>query len=187
MAVRAAEPAIPLPIDASEIMTAANELVGRHRFGRALNLLERSVGYGAGTEPPSWEFRNLRASLFLLSGDPGRARAVWDEEDRQEHKADVARQLANVAFVEGRDADATASYRAALDDGAPEAARYGLALALLEQHDAAGFIGACDAASRSGKLASTAAEFCRDVQSTAAPYAEVRPQRVRPAGSVDRR
>ncbi len=189
MALRAAEPPLALPVDAAEIMTVANELVDRHRFVRALNLLERSVGYGAGSDPPSWEFQNLRASLFLLSGDPRRARAVWSEEDRPEHRADVARHLANVAFVEGRVADAAAAYRDALDRGAPEPARYGLALALLEQHDAAGFITECDAAARSGALATTAADFCRDMRSTVAPYADVQPQRVPRAsgGSVDKR
>ena len=117
MAVRASEPPIPLPIDATEIMTTAGELVEQHRFGRALNLLEQSVGYGfgPGTDEPSWEFRNLRGMLFLLSGDPGRARAVWSEENRPEHRVEIERRRANVAFVEGRAAEAAALYRNALD------------------------------------------------------------------------
>ena len=50
-------------------------------------------------------------------------------------------------------------------------ARYGLAIALLEAGEAAGFIRECDAAVASAALPQKLTEFCRDMRGAAEPHA----------------
>jgi hypothetical protein len=127
--------------------------------------------------------------LYLVSGDPRRARALWSEfTDSAAHRTDAARRLANVDFVEGRLAEAITSYRTALASDSRQAyARYGLAIALLERGDASGFVGECRFALESDGLSRGPAEFCREMSDVAQPYARAAGQRDSTGGRVDSR
>jgi len=186
MAIRAAEPPLPLPVDTTATVAVARDLTARRRFLRALTFLERSLGGGT-TAESEWETSDLRATLFLASGDPRRARVLWSEfADNGEHRAEAARRLANVDFVEGRLAGAIGSYRTALASDPRQAhVRYGLAIALLERGDASGFLGECRLAIESGGLSRGPAEFCREMIDVALPYAQEPAQRDSPVGRVD--
>jgi tetratricopeptide (TPR) repeat protein len=189
MAVMAAEPPLPLPVDAPAAMATARELTAQRRFLRAIRFLERSLGDGATADAAAWESADLRAMLYLVSGDPRRARALWSEfTDNAEHRTDAARRLANVDFVEGRLAEAITSYRTALAADPRQAhARYGLAIALLERGDASGFVGECRFALESDGLSGGPAEFCREMSDVARPYAQAAGQRDSTGGRVDSR
>ena len=169
MAVLAAEPPLPLPVDAADVLTTARGLFERRRFARALDYVEHAIRDGVGLPAPSPELADLRAILLLIAGEPGRARAVWtDTATAEARTALVARRLANVAFVEGRLSDAVDAYRRSLAaDPAQSAARYGLAIAHLERGDTADFIRECRTATRSRDLPEGPAEFCRELGAVA--------------------
>ncbi len=173
VAVHAAEPPLLLPLGVDEVTTTVRKLIDAHRFTAAREMLERSMGGSAGTGPLPWELADLRARLYLLGGDPQRARTLWEEAPAgNEHRADKLRALASSYFVEGRLSDAAETYRSSLASGSGQSmARYGLAIALLEAGEAAGFIRECDAAVASAALPQKLTEFCRDMRGAAEPHA----------------
>jgi len=168
--VRAAEPPLALPVDASDVLTTARELVDRHRYLGALDYVERSFRDGVGLPAPSADLLDLRATLFLIAGDPDRARAVGTElaASSGAPASLVSRRLANAAFVEGRLSEAVDAYRASLaSDPARSAARYGLAISHLERGDTADFVRECRTAMRPGDLPEGPADFCRQMAAVA--------------------
>src|SRR5262249_26347510 len=167
---QAAEPPIALPVDASEVLTTARELTGRHRYPAALDFVERSFRDGVGLPAPSPDLLDLRATLFLIAGDPARATAVWTElaATAGARASLVSRRLANAAFVEGRLSDAVDAYRASLaSDPVRSASPYGLAICPLEGGDRAAFVRECRMVMRSGDLPKGPIDFCRQMAAIA--------------------
>jgi len=169
VAVLAAEPPLALPVDAADVLTTARELFERRRFARALDYVERSLRDGVGLPAPPNELADLRGTLLLIAGNPGRARTVWTEMATTGARPTlVARRRANVAFVEGRLSEAIDAYRASLaSEPAPSAARYGLAISHLERGDTADFVRECRTARRSADLPEGLADFCREMGAVA--------------------
>jgi hypothetical protein len=173
------------------MMTSVRQLVDQRRFLRALDMLERSLRDGIAPTPPPWELADLRARLVLAAGDPVRARAIWSEsETTADHRAAIARGVANTHFVEGRLSEAADSYRAALAiDPRQPAARYGLAITFLERGDATGFVTECGTALQSPDLPPRLAEFCGEMSMFVGRYAEETSHRpsVEASGRADSR
>ena len=176
LAMRAAEEPLTLPVDASDALTTARQLFDRRRFARALDYVERAVRDGVGPPTPSLDLADLRATLLLIAGDPGRARAVWtDMGAAGARPALVARRLGNVAFVEGRLSTAVDAYQSSLaSDPAQSAAWYGLAMAHLERGDTADFVRECLTARSFPDLPAGLTDFCREMGAVAAIAAESR-------------
>jgi hypothetical protein len=177
--VRGAEAPLALPVDAADVLATARELVDRHRHLGALDFVERSFRDGVGLPAPSVDLLDLRATLFLIAGDPGRARTVWTElaATSGAPASLITRRLANTAFVEGSLSEAVDAYRASLaSDPARSAVRYGLAISHLERGDTADFVRECRTAMRSGDLPEGPADFCRQMAAVA-ERSDGRPQR----------
>ena len=183
----AAEPPLDLPIEAADVLAMARDLFERHRFLRALDFVERSFRDGVGLLSPPPALVDLRATLLLIAGHPGRARTVWTEAATSgAQKSVVARRLANAFLAEGRLSEAIDAYRASLSlDPAQSAARYGLAIGHLERRETEDFIRECRTALRSGDLLEGQAEFCREMAAHAEESSRVRPHV--PAGGRDER
>jgi tetratricopeptide (TPR) repeat protein len=174
IAVRAAEAPFTAAMNHADLVTRAQELVDGHRFLRALTLIERSLAAGLEGTPP-WELVDLRARLFLLAGDPERARSIWlqgaEPGTPAGHSAALARRLGNAYFVEGRLDEAAESYRAALAaEPSHSPARYGLAITELERGDPAAVVRECEAALQPGALSARPSEFCRETAAFARRY-----------------
>jgi tetratricopeptide (TPR) repeat protein len=188
IAVRAAEPAVAVPLDASDVRAIAQDLFTRRRFLRALDVVERARRDGVGGPSPPVDLVDLRSSLLLFSGEPERARTAWtDTGTATAHDAPAARRRANAAFVEGRLAEAIDSYRTSLSlDPRQPALRYGLAIAHLELGQPEEFIRECRAALSSGELPAQPAALCRDMAALAKRYLKDRAHPPAAGGGVRR-
>jgi hypothetical protein len=168
VALRAAEPPVELPMDASDVVRTARDLFDRRRFSQALAHIEQSVSDGVAVQVAPPELADLSARLFLIAGDPGRARAAWTGAGGTL----LAARIATTHFVEGRLTEAAAGFRASLADGqAPSAARYLLAMSHLERGEAEGVVRECRAALAGGDLPDEPAETCALMSGLAAQYA----------------
>ncbi len=188
-AQRASEPPVALPIDASDVLASARDLVARRRFTRALTYVEQSLVDGLDGSLTSRDLADLRATLFLIAGDAAGARRIWTSAGQAPDPA-LARRLAASFLVEGNVAEARAAYRRALAAPAEaSAAHYGLAMCHLEAGEADGVVRECRVALTDPNLPGALADTCTRMITMAEPYASSAAQRestVRPL-AVERR
>jgi tetratricopeptide (TPR) repeat protein len=173
-----ADSATPRNLD--ELTESVERCIDEGRLLSAVRLLQAASG-PPGDSPWAgkplklpWALADRLGWLYLATGDPVRARAVW--QDQISGEFDTARRDERIAFtwlVEGDLPAAMALYQAALRRAPQFAdAQWGLALCLLEAGDASGVLRECDWALRDSSLPARLAEQFRWMRMLAEPYAK---------------